>query len=184
MSLFDQTLNTSRLVLRKIMYSDTADMFEFTSEVEISKHLSWYPHKSLYETKVIIERILSEYQNSIDYFSWGIILKSEEKLIGTVRLFDISFPNRRLELSYILNSNYQGNGYMTEAIQEVFKFCLEKGFNRFQARCTINNYASEKVMLRLGMKYEGLLKGYWVNKNLVKDAKIYAIVFENELDEI
>lgn len=181
MNFFDQTLDTPRLILRRVLPSDAVDMFEYTSNDAVAEHLSWYSHKSLNETQEYIDKIMSEYDEIINCFTWGIVLKSEEKLIGTVRIFNISLPNRRLELSYIMNPNYQGNGYITEAIQHVIKLCKVKNINRFQARCTVNNYSSEKVMFKLGMKYEGILKGFWVNKNLIKDAKMYALVIEHEL---
>ena len=182
MKLFDQTIITSRLILRKIFPSDAHDMFEYTSNDAVTEHLSWNSHKSVIETQAYITKIMEEYDNCNNCFTWGIILESEEKLIGAVRIFDISMSNRRIEISYIMNPNHQGKGFITEAIQGVINLCKFKGINRFQAHCTINNYSSEKVMLRLGMQYEGLLGGYWVNKNHVRDAKIYALVFENELN--
>ncbi len=180
MNLFDQTISTSRLILRKILPADATNMFEYTSKDVVTEHLSWNSHTSVKETQAYINKIMSEYESSINSFTWGIILESEEKLIGAVRIFDISLPNRRLEISYIMNPNYQGKGLITEAIQGVIKFCKIKGINRFQAHCTINNYSSEKVMIKVGMKYEGTMEGFWIIKNHVRDAKMYALVFENE----
>jgi ribosomal-protein-alanine N-acetyltransferase len=181
MNLFDEIIITPRLTLRKIAISDVVDMFDYTKNNIVSEHLSWGPHKCISETQIYISKIISEYNIYINCFTWGIILNSEDRLIGTVRIFDISFPNRRLEISYIMNPNYQGMGYITEAIQFVFALCKSKNINRIQARCTSDNYSSEKVMLKLGMSYEGLLIGFWVNKSSIRDAKMYALVFENEI---
>lgn len=176
---FDKKLNTTRLELRRIRESDDRDMFEYTSNPSISKFLSWSPHTEIAQTQRYISSLLEEY-SSIHSYAWALELKELNKFIGIVRIFDISFGNKRGELSYILNPSFQGKGLITEAIKSVLKFCFKEiGLNRIQAKCTSDNYASEKVIRNVGMSFEGTLKEFWINKGIRTDAKSYALTYSD-----
>lgn len=183
MNVFDKEITTDRLILRRLHPKDAYDMFEYTSIEEVTRHLSWHPHTDINQAVSYIKTITHEYENSINCFTWGIVIKSEEKLIGSIRAFDASFHNKRIELSYILNPVFQGRGYITEALLSVIDFCKKSGFNRIQAKCTLKNLASEKVMLKLGMQYEGTMKGYWINKGIIRDAKSFALIISSEITD-
>lgn len=177
---FNISLDLSDLLLRPLTMDDDKDMFEYTSMTEVTKHLSWDAHKDIEQARTYIQTVLDEYQTTSSCFTWGVVLKSEQKLIGIVRLFDISLSNKRAELSYIINPHYQGKGYVQKAIRGVIKFGFSNGYlHRFQARCTLDNSASENLMKKLGMRHEGTLKNYWINKGIVSDAKLYALCEED-----
>ncbi len=179
MSVFDVIIETERLILRRIRRADAEDMYEYTSDPEVSKHLSWDSHTDIQQTIGYIESLLAQYDTEHSY-NWAIEIKEYKKFIGIVRLFDISMPNKRGELSYIMNPAFQGRGLITEAIQAIVDLCFHRlGLNRLQARCTQENVASEKVMKKLGMTYEGTLYEYWINKGVPENAKLYAIINKN-----
>lgn len=171
----DIVIETSRLFLRKLNLNDAVDMFDYTSNDTVTEFLSWNAHTSIDQTKSFIEKTI-DIDKSNKSFTWGIIDKSNNKLIGVARVFDVSFYNRRLELSYILNPKFQGKGYMLEALKALID-CMIKEYdiNRIQARCTTNNISSKIIMEKLGMKFEGKLKDYWILKEVVCDALLYAL---------
>jgi ribosomal-protein-alanine N-acetyltransferase len=178
---FNKNLKTPRLLLRRVRESDEKDMFEYTSNCDITKFLSWYPHSEITQTKKYIAHLISEYDMK-DRFAWAIEISEFNKFIGIVRIFDVSFANKRGELSYILNPAFQGKGIALEAIKVVIEFCFAKvGLNRIQAKCTPDNLPSEKVIQRLGMSYEGTLKEFWINKGNFADARLYALLAANYL---
>ncbi len=168
-------LSTARLKLRPLKIEDAHDMFEYTSHEDSSKYLSWTPHTKLEETVLFIENVVALYGNSDTEFSWAIELMESQKMIGVVKFFDINKNNNRAEISYILNSKFQGKGYINEAISVAIDFAFDKmKIIRIQARCTNDNIGSEKVMQRANMKFEGLLKKYWILKGETKDVLLYA----------
>ena len=179
---FDKVIITERLIMRRLKETDDGDMFEYTSIAEVSKYLSWEPHTDISQATKYIKSIIDQY-SVLNSYTWAIELKEIHKFIGIVRAFDISNNNKRLELSYILNPSYQGKGLAMEAIRAVIDFCFkELGLNRIQARCTPDNDASRKLIQRLGMIYEGTLRGFWVNKGIVTDAAIFGITKYDYLD--
>ena len=179
---FARNLTTMRLSLRRVKDTDDKDMFEYTSNPEVARFLSWEPHSVISETQQYIARLIENY-NQNNCYAWAIEISELEKFIGIVRIFDVSFANRRGELSYILNPAFQGKGLAAEAIKAVIDFCLiELRLNRIQAKCTPDNYPSERVIQKLGMRYEGTLKEFWINKGILTDAKIYALTAADYLN--
>lgn len=172
---FDKILKTPRLSLRRVKESDYEDMFAYTSNPDVTRFLSWNPHKEIIQTQHYIQTLITEYNLSTSY-AWGIEILEVQKFIGIVRIFDVSYGNKRGELSFILNPNFHRKGLMVEAIMAVIGFCFtEVGLNRIQAKCTPDNFSSEKVLQKLRMSYEGTLREFWINKGVSEDAKIYAL---------
>lgn len=177
---FDVSLNSSRLTLRRINETDNMNMFEYTSNPEVTKYLSWKAHSQIEQTNNFISKTNKEYDNYCDAYTWGVVLNNTNKLIGAVRVFDVSFANKRLELSYIINPKFQGYGYIPEALEQIVFLSFDKlGFIRIQARCMPQNISSEKVITKLGMQLEGVLKNYWIIDKVSVDAKLYSLINPN-----
>ena len=174
--IFDKRIELSRVLLRRLKIEDVDDMYEYTSNPEATTHLHWEPHKEKGLAKSYIETVIRNYESSDIEYTYGIELKSEKKLIGVVRVINISFYNKRAEYTAILNPKYQGNGYMTEVFDGFLKFCFnEAGLNRIQGLISVDNLPSQKLVIRSGWNYEGTLKDYWFIKGEYKDAKLFAI---------
>lgn len=172
---FNKVLCTERLLLRKLKIEDAQDMFEYTSNEEVTKYLSWNSHTNIIQTVNFINRTLIEYNETKSY-PYAIELISSGKMIGVLRAYDIDFGNKHCEISYILNPDYQSKGYMVEAIKAFVNHSFnEVGFVRIQAKCMIHNESSEKLMKRVGMEFEGVLRKCWIYKGVALDAKIFAI---------
>lgn len=175
-----QELYTERLVLRKVNLNDVEDMFEYTKNPLSCEYLRWEPHTDIKQSEMFINRIINQYKEDNIYL-WGIVVKETNKLIGVIRMFDIEFADGRGELSYILNPNFQGYGYMQEGINCIIKFGFEvMKLHRIQARCVVENYSSENVMKRLGMTLEGILEDYCYIKGKYHTIKIYSIIQKKE----
>ena len=175
-NVLNQEIITSRLLLRKLSINDVNDMFEFTSNPDVTTHLHWDAHTDCKQDENFIRNILDKINKTNTEFTYAIELIAEKKMIGVVKLCNVCFHNRRGEFTSILNPTYQGAGYMAEAWQGLLKFCFENiGLNRIQSYVTEDNIASQKKDIRAGMTYEGRLKQYWIMKGVVKDALVYAI---------
>lgn len=173
---FDNKIETSRLLLRRLSMDDLIDMFEYTSNLIVTTHLSWHPHTDHNQTKQFIEKVIEKYDKAQTEFVYGIELKTEKKLIGVLRVFNVSFADKRGEFSSILNPYYQKKGFMGEAWQGLLTYCFDNvGLNRIQSYVTVDNIASQKKNERAGLIFEGRLKDYFIMKGKFKDALVYAI---------
>jgi len=173
------TFDTNRLLLRKIELNDLDDIFEFSSDPEVAHHMTWEVNRSKEETFNNFVSVVVENDKKGQSGDWAIILKENKKVIGTCSFIDWSNEHSNAEIGYVLNRNYWGKGFATEAIKELIKFGFEKiDLKRIQGRCDIDNIGSEKVMLKIGMSFEGTLRKNEFIKGEFRDTKIFSILKE------
>jgi RimJ/RimL family protein N-acetyltransferase len=90
---------------------------------------------------------------------FGIQLKGERSLVGTIGLRDIDTEHSQAELGFWVAVECWGKGYATEAAQAVVAFGFEQlGLNRVYAHHMVRNPASGRVLAKTGMRQEGLLR--------------------------
>lgn len=53
---------------------------------------------------------------------------------------------------------------------------MQLGFNRIEGRCSYNNAGSTRAMEKLGMRWEGILRGQLKMKGEFVDQRMYAIL--------
>ena len=146
-----KTLKTKRLLLRKFNMNDLEDFYDYASNEQITKYLTWNPHQSKEESQKILENIFAKYDNKT--FRWAIILKKENKLIGSIDVVNLNIADEIVEIGYALNVNYHNNGFMTEAFKEVINYLFnEVNVKEIRACFQIENTASFKVMQKCGFK--------------------------------
>lgn len=176
------TLESNRVILRKMLFEDASDMFEYSHNPEVPKYLTWYPHDSIEYTKAYLRYISQQYRtgNCID---WAIIHKETHKMIGTCGLVRIDRQNNSAELGYVINPLYQRQGIAPEAAWQVIKFGFEvMGLQRIEARYMIENTPSRKVMEKCHMSFEGVRRSGALVKDRYRDLGICAITKEDFLE--
>jgi len=174
-------LETRRLLLRKLNLNDVDDIFEYGSDPEITKYLLWNTHESIEDSLDFVNSVIKQYESG-QVAPWGIIHKSERKLIGTCGFGNWRPRHFKAEIGYALSRKYWNRGIMTEAVKEVIAFGFNvMNLNRIQAMCHIENLASVRVMEKVGMKYEGTLREYLFSKGVYRDQKMYSIIKRESL---
>ncbi len=174
------TFETERLILRPMRVFDAFDMYEYARMPETSRFLTWSPHSDIEYTKNYLAFITNKYKSG-EFYDWAVVLKGEEnKMIGTCGFSRIDFTNNIGEIGYVINPDFHGNGYATEAVKIIMNFGFKKlGFHRIEAKFIIGNDASLAVMKKCGMIYEGTSKGSMLIKGKYRDIGTCAII-ENE----
>jgi ribosomal-protein-alanine N-acetyltransferase len=168
------TLETERLVLRKITEADVDDVFEYASDPLVAENTSWSAHRSREESAAQVARWLERYRNG-QVGPWGVEHREDHKLVGTCGY--VMWEGHRAEVGYALSRRYWTRGYMTEALREVVRFGFEQmGLNRIQATCLVRNVASYRVMEKAGMAFEGVLREYAFAKGRFEDLKMYSVI--------
>ncbi|WP_407272862.1 GNAT family N-acetyltransferase [Radiobacillus sp. PE A8.2] len=176
-------LETERLVLRKVRAEDAKDIFTYASNDAVSQFVTWNSHQSLSDTQTFIDFILQEYEDE-NLACWGIVLKENNRLIGTIDFVDWDTKNKVGEIGYVLSEEYWAQGIMTEAAIEVVNFGFKRmNLVRIQARCFVDNIGSETVMRKIGMRYEGTVRKALLAKGKHHNLKMYSILQE-EIDTI
>ena len=157
-------LQTERLQLRRLRLDDAGDVFEYASDPEVSRYTTWKAHKTLEDSRAFLSSVIELY-NSLQVAPWGMEHKEHRKLVGTCGFVSWNLRHRRAEIAYALARPYWNQGYTTEAVRAVIAFGYRvMGLNRIEARCDVPNIASARVMEKVGMKYEGVLRHHMFTK--------------------
>lgn len=176
---------TERLIIRQWEEKDCKDLFEYAKNEEVTKFLSWQSYKDEQTAVDRINSLLEEYKTEEIEGDYAIELKSENKVIGSIGLMHYKSTNEgSLEIGYVLSANYQGNGYMTEALVGMFNYIKKNNIaKRIVCLHDTLNEKSGNVMKRAGMTFEGVLRkaGDFNNTHSRYDLALYSILYE-EID--
>jgi [ribosomal protein S5]-alanine N-acetyltransferase len=170
------TLQTPRLILRKLEISDAEDIFAYASDPQVTAYTAWTTHQSIDDTYEYLRNFVFELYRSDKGMDWGIVEKASGKLIGTCGLY-ASPEHRRATLGYVLNRDYWGQGLVTEAAKTAIAFGFHvMQLQRIQSVCDVDHLASARVLEKVGMQFEGILHNYLFYKERSWDVKMYAIL--------
>ena len=140
-------------------------MFDnWAKDPENVKYLSWQAHRSIDDTYKVLYEWIKEYKNKNSY-RWCITLKDNNEV-------------STCEIGYVISKKYGNKGIMTETLRAVMNYLFNTvGFNRIQLRHMTENPVSGRVMVKCGMKYEGILRQYGVKNTGERcDTAIYSIL--------
>ena len=169
-------LHTNRLTLRPARMSDAEDMYEYSRDPEVARHVLWDAHRSIHQTRAYLRYLIRQYRTAAPG-TFVITLRDSGKVIGTIGFMWVQTDNRSAEVGYSLSRAYWNQGIMTEALRAVIAFGFEKlALNRIEAQHECDNPASGRVMAHVGMQHEGTLRQRVYNKGRFVDVELYAIV--------
>lgn len=169
-------IETPRLTLRRMTLRDAHDLFDYSQDPEVARHVLWSAHRSVWETKAYIRYILQQYRLG-EPSSWCIVERETRRVIGTIGFMSYSADNATVEVGYSLARSHWNRGLMTEALQAVLRECFETlKLHRVEAQHFSLNPSSGRVMEKSGMTHEGTLRRRIFNKGEFQDVEMWAIL--------
>jgi RimJ/RimL family protein N-acetyltransferase len=148
----------------------------YARDSEVTRYLTWRPHESIRQTERFIAECIVAWEAGTR-FPWAIVLKTEGKLVGMI---EIRFDQFKAEIGYVLARPYWRQGIMTEAARQVVSWASSQPETyRVWAYCDVDNVASARVLEKVGMLREGILRRYAIHPNVSdkpRDCQCYAIV--------
>lgn len=171
------TIETKRCILRRVTLNDSKNAFNnWMTDKEVAKFVTWELHSSIEVTKELFENWVSEYEKPNTY-RWGIELKETKELIGVIDVVSISLPKEICEIGYALSRKSWGKGIMTEALEAVLDYLLNKAnFYLVQITYFPKNIASGRVIEKNGLTKIAILPKFAKNKDGSRsDLILYAI---------
>lgn len=168
------TMQTQRLVLRKITLEDAPRVQELAGTPEVSGGTLTipYPYPDGAAEVWILSVIGKEKTTSSR--TWAIEMGDE--LVGAISL-NVDDENKIAEIGYWLGVPYWGKGIMTEAGLAVVKYGFEElGLEKIYGRYFVSNPASGRVLQKIGMTYEGHLRKHVRKAGVSRDLMQYSII--------
>ena len=170
-------IETERLILRSWRVTDRAVFAEINSNNKVMKY---FPKPlSIEESNGFVDRINSEFEET-GFGLYAVEIKETGEFIGYVGFhrftFDVPF-SLGWEIGWRISDKFWNKGYATEAAMACIKYAREKKLcNRLYSFTAVPNIASENVMKRIEMSFEGLFmhpalaEGHWL-----KEHKLYSL---------
>ncbi len=172
-------LTTPRLLLRPMAMRDAADMYAYSRDPEVARHVLWDAHMSMADTRGYLRYIIGQYRDG-EPSSWGIVLRETNRLVGTIGFMAYNQADSVLELGYSLARSCWNQGLMTEALTAVLNECFTVlRVHRVEAMHETDNPSSGRVMQKCGMTHEGRLRGRVFNKGRYRDVELWSILRED-----
>ena len=164
-------IETERLILRELLPTDDAGMFELDSDPEVHRYLGNKPLQNIEQGREIIAFIRRQY---IDYGigRWAVIEKATGDFMGWsgLKFFDTSVNNHTgfYDIGYRLIKQYWGRGYATESALAVLNY----GFTILNlpviyGMADVKNTASNNTLRKIGLgfvetfDYDGILHNWY-----------------------
>ncbi len=179
-------VDCDRFYLRTITKKDVWDLFEYGSDPEVTRFLSWGPFEDVSEARWTIDKHFLTRPDRNLPIGYAIIYRENNKMIGTIDFHTIDQYSLYGEIGYCLNKSYQGMGIMTEALKKMIGVGFNVlGLNRIEIRHVVSNKASEKVINNCDFRFEGILRQryYDMKINRYQDVKTYSILKDEYIKE-
>lgn len=143
-------LQTKRLLLRPWRLTDAESLYEYAGDPEVGPAAGWPPHKSIEESRSVIESVLSGAE------CYAVCEKGTDRAVGAIELIlkgntDITDRDDECELGYWLGKPFWGRGYIPEAATELIRRGFEElGMTTVWCCYYDGNFKSKRVQEKLG----------------------------------
>jgi RimJ/RimL family protein N-acetyltransferase len=170
-------LRTERLILSPFTPADVPALVRLANRREIADTTLAIPHPYTEEHARRFLAFTDLEHRSGSALSLAIRLAEAPPLVGAVGLKDIDYEHLRAELGYWVGVAWWRRGIATEAARAVLVHAFDSlGLNRVSAHCMVRNPASGKVLERLGMQREGVLRQRVLKEGRFEDVALYGLL--------
>ncbi len=173
-------LHTARLFLRRYLPADGEGLSDCLSDPETLRFTA-YPALG---REAAAEEAAARAENA-DFTAVCLppaAAYPDGRFIGSVFLSPCGFSGA--ELAYLISPLYRRRGYAEEACRAVLGAAFAEGCHRVTALCDTENEASRRLLARLGMRCEGVMRqNLWFHTDacgnpLWRDTALYAVLAE------
>lgn len=169
-------IETLRLHLRSFREEDWQAVHVYATDPEVVRYVPG-ELSSEEETHAAIRSWMNGHNDNPPHYDFAVTARPRDFVIGWCCMQISSSDQRIGELMYVLNREFWGKGYASEAARAIVNYGFsELKLHRIFATCRPENVNSWRLLEKLGMQREGLLRdntwirGSWYNSYL------YAII--------
>lgn len=167
-------IRTERLTLRALTADDLDDHLRLYGEPRVVRYLYEEPQDSVAAVEHLQKRLSARLPDEGEWLNLAV--EHQGRYLGEVGLCLVSRPHRQCEVGYVFLPEAAGHGYATEATEAMVHLAFaELGAHRVSGRLDARNVASARVLARLGMRREALLRENEFVKGEWTDEAVFAI---------
>lgn len=168
------TIETERLILKRLTPDDFIFLFENYSEDEIKRFLGYTKEEEFIKEKNKYENGYTNFNRSFEYFQ--MMDKETKTIFGGLGFHNWFLDHRRAELGYAIRlEDFKNKGFMTEALKPILKHGFEKmNLHRIEALIAKDNVPSLKLMETFKFVEEGTLREHYFINNQFEDSVVFS----------
>lgn len=169
-------LDGQRIYLKKHEEGLAQTMYEYIEKdrERLARFLPWAEFIKEPEDELNYIKMTHEKWEDGTLFDYGIFLKENDLYIGNVGVHSILWAHDCAEIGYWILGDFEGKGYMSEAVSILDQHLFQEGFHRVQIRCSDLNERSEGVPLRCGYTFEGVGREDRIEKGEYRNTKTFS----------
>ena len=169
-----ETFRTARLLLRRPQSGDTEGIYAYGGDPHVTRYMDWPTHTGPADAVAFIDDARRGWDSGHEY-SWVVTAVPGDEPIGGVAC---RVRGHSVDLGYVFARRHWGQGHATEAARPVFDWARsQQTVYRVWATCDVDNGASARVLEKIGMSREGILRRWAVRPNLGADSPRDAFVY-------
>ena len=169
-------IETKRLILRPVSINDAQDIYEYSSDEEVTKMVTYDTYTSMEDAYQSLNHFFLNRDPNVQFEAMAIVDKNTQKMIGTCDASAL-FRKDMAEVGYVLHKDYWHKGIMTEAMRAYCQWLFEeKGLRRLELTHDPRNIGSKKVAEKLGFVYEGKRRAYIKIEGAYSDMPYYSLL--------
>jgi len=174
--LFREKIEGKKVILKKHNLSLATNMFSYVDQdrERLEKFLPWvFMTNSVKDEE---DYILSTHKkwDEMSLFDYGLFRKEDDLYMGNLGVHTINWESNSCELGYWILGEFEGNGYMSDAVLTLEQYLFQQGFNRIQIRCSSINERSSNIPKRNQYQLDGVLREDAVELGEYRDTKIFS----------
>jgi len=170
-------IQTARLCFRDFTVDDYDAVHLYASDPEVTRYTAFGPNTPE-QTRGFLQLVAGEVlQADRANYGFALIYKQTNELIGSCGLMRSDTNGPQYSFGYVLRKDRWGQGFASEATAALVKFGFEAlRAHRLWAHVFVGNTSSEKVLQKLGFRYEGCkLQSFFV-RNAWHDLQTFAML--------
>ena len=169
-------LMTPRLRLRFIVPEDAESLLFLRSSEDVMRYIDKERMKTREDALALIQKMTDGIHSGTG-INWGISLRNDPTLLGTIAFWRLIPENYRAEIGYMLHPDYQGRGLMSEAMTEVMRYGFEiMNLHSIEANINPGNEVSRKLLLKFGFQKEAYFRENYFFNGKFLDSEIYSLI--------
>ena len=171
-------VETERLRLREFVDEDWVALHAYNNREEFYRYM--LDPQTPESTKAFIERSRAARMRTPRVsHDLAIVWRPADQVIGAISLHVESWRYGLGTLAYAINPDFWGRGITPEAARKVLELGFRGlGLHRIVAHCDVEHVRSYRVMEKLGMTREGILRKHEPLHGEWRDNYLYAILEE------
>jgi RimJ/RimL family protein N-acetyltransferase len=170
-------LKSERLLLRPLAETDSDVAIELFTDPAVIRYVC----ETYTEQQVVVEEMPKYTKRCAGgcIGAWCVVERATQEKLGMAILLPLPIeeddrnwdlvvgddvPDCEIEIGYILKKSTWGRGYATEATKRLLKFAFEETpLEELVATTNSENTASQRVLEKSGLVYEGMRRAYAVD---------------------